>query len=216
MHKSEEFKEFIECILRKNDIKATWELIFFDIDEWELYSNQWETYVKFIDEYEKKNGLKHKKEVIEWENLDSEENFEPALCCLSEQIRTVIGIIEKNIDDLELKKFFEEKTSFLRRVINFSDADYLIIINSNHFYGYHLCEHPVIIAHETIHIIDSYNPKRHHGEWIDGQAAKYSLECVDKLEKDIKNEFLKYDLETGVYNRGNGVTCIFDSYIIPK
>jgi hypothetical protein len=216
MNKSEKFKEFIECILRKNGIEATWALIALEKEEWELYSKQWKIYVQFIDEYEEKNGLQHKEEEPEWEYFDHEEHFAPALCCPSEEVRTIIDIIEKNIDDLELKKSFEEKTSFLRSVINISDADYLIIINLNEFSMLFGCEYSLTIAHETIHIVDLCNQKKHSGEWIDGQAAKYSLECIDKLEEGIKNELLKYDLETGQYDPGNGVTIGLKSYIIPK
>lgn len=104
----------------------------------------------------------------------------------------------------------------MRDIVNFSDADYLIIINLVDFLDQFECQYPLTIAHETIHIVDLCNQEKHPGEWIEGQGAKYSLECIDKLEEDIKNELLKYDLETGRYDRGNGVTIGLGRYIIPK
>lgn len=216
MHISGKFKEFIECILRKNGIKATWELIIFDNEEWELYSNQWEIYRRYIDDYIVKHKHEQKEEEPEWPDYDTEEHFTSALCCPSEEVRTIIDIIERDLNDLELKKSCKDKTSFLRDVVNFSEADYLIIINSDEFIRLFLCEYPLTIAHETIHIIDSYNPKRHPGKWVDGQAAKYTLKCMDKLEDIIKKDLLEYNLRNGKYKYDENGGIVLEKYDIPE
>ncbi len=187
-----EFNKFITCALEKNHVKTVWKVVNLDKKEWDLYTDQHENYIKYYEEfYEPKLDVKSER-FTEWDNWDDEENYAPALCSPSYEIRTLLPLIENEITDVGTKELFREETSFLRWISSFDEFNFLIIL-CNHLQEFK-CELPLTIAHEVIHIIDLINEEKHKGEWVDGQAAKYSLICKDELNDDYYEEFLKYDL----------------------
>jgi len=122
------FDEFIDCILHKNSIEASWKLICLESHEWELYSKQRYKYIDYYDKYLSHLIDGEEEFEKEWDNLDPEESF-PASCESSKLIKMGIQLIEDKINENGDKELFKKDTSFLREVLNSFDEDYLILIN---------------------------------------------------------------------------------------
>ncbi len=187
----DDFYDFVECILEKNHVKTSWKVVRVNKEEWDLYINQHENYIKYYEKfYEPKLDVKSEK-FIEWDKWDAKEHYAAAICSPSEEIKSLLPLIENEIPDLKMRELFREETSFLKAISSFEEFNFLIILCGD--IQEFKCETPLTIAHEIIHIIDLINEEKHKGDWIDEQAAKYSLICKDKLNADYYDEFLRYD-----------------------
>ena len=156
----------------KYNIDPTWRVVILDYEEWKLfidgrnnldcYKNEFFEFADVIKEYD--------------EEIDTYRAYANVSSCpLNNEY---FKLITEKLDQKRLKSFNSE-TKFIQRLYTSYDVDHLISINDESFSMLLNIQRPVILTHETFHVVEyELYDQTHKYEEVQDNAIKLAQEYI--------------------------------------
>ena len=182
---SRNFDNLIRFVLNKYDVNTTWRVVILDYDEWWTYNDNRNYFNKYKDEFIEAGDVV--------EEYDYEINTLKAIgnCIPCAANKENIEFIKEQLDHKRLNNFNFE-TRFIQRLFNSYNVDHLILINEEEFSMLLNIQRPVILTHESFHIVEyELYDQNHKYEEVQENATKLEEEYIESLTDDQRKKNLK-------------------------
>ena len=172
-------------MLNKYDVNTTWRVVILDYDEWWTYNDNRNYFNKYKDEFIEAGDVV--------EEYDYEINTFKAIgnCIPCAANKENIEFLKEQLDHKRLNKFNFE-TRFIQRLFNSYNVDHLILINEEEFSMLLNIQRPVILTHESFHIVEyELFDQNHKYEEVQDNAIKLEEEYIESLTDDQRKKEFK-------------------------
>ena len=171
-------------MLDKYDVNPTWRVVILDYDEWWIYNDSRIHFNKYKDEF---IGVSDVVEEYDYE-INPLKTIGHCIPCAANKDN--IEFINEELDQNRLQNFNFE-TRFIQRLFNSYNVDHLILINEESFSMLLNIQRPVILTHETFHVVEyELYDQTHKYEEVQDNAIKLAQEYIASLsDEQRKKEF---------------------------